>query len=139
MPDNSYTVLARRYRPAAFEEVVGQEHVAVTLRNAISENRVGHAYLFSGPRGVGKTSMARILAQALNCEEGPTIKPCGKCGICVRIHEGGDTDVNIHPIDSPQGFRALIELFDDGSLIPIQERDLDGVVHPGIGFEIPGC
>ena len=85
MPESSYTVFARRYRPSAFDEVVGQEHVATTLKNAITENRVGHAYLFSGPRGVGKTSMARIFARALNCEKGPTIKPCGTCEICSLI------------------------------------------------------
>ena len=67
--EGGYTVLARRYRPVGFDEVVGQEHVSTTLRNAIREGRLGHAYLFAGPRGVGKTSMARILAKALNCED----------------------------------------------------------------------
>ena len=88
-----YTVLARRYRPVGFEEVVGQEHVSTTLRNAIRENRIGHAYLFAGPRGVGKTSMARIFAKALNCLKGPTETPCGKCELCIRIQDGSDTDV----------------------------------------------
>ncbi|HXX92273.1 MAG TPA: DNA polymerase III subunit gamma/tau [Planctomycetota bacterium] len=89
----SYTVFARRYRPVAFEEVVGQEHVWKTLRNAITENRVGHAYLFTGPRGVGKTTMARLFARALNCVKGPTENPCGTCEICVAVHEGSDADV----------------------------------------------
>ncbi len=89
----SYTVLARRYRPTAFEDVVGQEKVSTTLRNAIAENRVGHAYLFNGPRGVGKTTMARLFAKALNCAKGPTGTPCNACEICVAVHEGGDTDV----------------------------------------------
>lgn len=88
-----YTVLARRYRPATFEEVVGQEHVSRTLRNAVAENRVGHAYLFCGPRGVGKTSMARIFAKALNCLRGPAETPCNSCEICLRVQEGSDADV----------------------------------------------
>lgn len=91
--DFSYTVLARRYRPLAFEEVVGQEHVSRTLRNAIAERRVGHAYLFGGPRGVGKTTMARIFAKALNCVRGPTEEPCNACEICRAVHEGVDADV----------------------------------------------
>lgn len=93
MPENTYTVFARRFRPITFDEVVGQEHVARTLKNAIAEGRVGHAYLFAGPRGVGKTSTARILARALNCAKGPTDSPCGTCEICASVHEGGDADV----------------------------------------------
>ncbi len=93
MADSSYTVFARRYRPMTFAEVVGQEHVARTLRNAITEDRVGHAYLFAGPRGVGKTSTARLLARALNCVKGLSDHPCGQCDICVAVHEGTDTDV----------------------------------------------
>ena len=91
--DAGYTVFARRYRPVAFDEVAGQEHVCKTLRNAIAEKRVGHAYLFCGPRGVGKTTMARIFAKALNCSEGPTASPCNRCEICTAVHEGTDTDV----------------------------------------------
>ncbi|MBI4712664.1 MAG: hypothetical protein HY762_05120 [Planctomycetes bacterium] len=80
----SYTAIARRYRPQGFDEVVGQEYIATTLKNAILENKVSHAYLFSGPRGVGKTSMARIFAKALNCRKGPTENPC-RCGTAWRI------------------------------------------------------
>jgi DNA polymerase-3 subunit gamma/tau len=91
--DSSYTVLARRYRPLTFDEVVGQEHVSTSLKGAIAAKRVGHAYLFCGPRGVGKTSMARLFAKALNCVNGPTDAPCNTCEICVAVHEGTDTDI----------------------------------------------
>lgn len=89
----SYIVLARKYRPQTLEQIVGQEHVSRTLRNAIKEKRVAHAYLFSGPRGVGKTTMARILAKALNCEKGPTGEPCGKCVNCQEIANSKSIDV----------------------------------------------
>src|SRR6059058_820788 len=91
----SYTVLARRYRSATFDDVIGQQHVAQTLKRAIESGRIAHAYLFNGTRGVGKTSMARILAKALNCEnsDGPTVTPCLKCNSCVGIARGEDIDV----------------------------------------------
>jgi len=89
----AYTVLARRYRSMTFDEVVGQEPVTRTLKSAIEQNRVAHAYLFCGTRGVGKTTVARILARALNCQKGPTPDPCGKCDICQAIHRGDDVDV----------------------------------------------
>ncbi|MGB4704444.1 MAG: DNA polymerase III subunit gamma/tau [Candidatus Saccharicenans sp.] len=83
----AYLVLARKYRPKQFREVVGQEAVVRTIQNAIKENRIGHAYLFSGMRGVGKTTVARILAKALNCEHGPTPEPCNQCFMCQAINE----------------------------------------------------
>src|SRR3990172_2192892 len=89
----SYVVLARRYRPQTFEDIVGQEPIVTTLRNAIRTNRVAHAYLLAGPRGVGKTSAARILSKALNCQHGPTETPCNVCDICRCISEGNDIDV----------------------------------------------
>jgi DNA polymerase-3 subunit gamma/tau len=88
-----YTVLARRYRPQTFAEIIGQEHVARALSNALAGNRVAHAYLFTGNRGVGKTSTARILAKALNCAKGPTPTPCGVCAACASIAAGEDVDV----------------------------------------------
>ncbi|MBC8109360.1 MAG: DNA polymerase III subunit gamma/tau, partial [Anaerolineae bacterium] len=91
----SYTVLARRYRSGTFDEVIGQEHIAQTLKKAISSGRIAHAYLFCGTRGTGKTSMARILAKALNCQksDGPTPEPCGKCNSCIAIARGDDMSV----------------------------------------------
>jgi len=92
-PPLSYQVLARKWRPARFEEVAGQAHVTTALRNAIRSGRVPHAILLAGPRGVGKTTLARLLARALNCEKGPTPEPCGTCSSCREIAGGSSTDV----------------------------------------------
>jgi len=89
----SYLVLARKWRPQTFDTVVGQEHVTRTLRNAIASGRVAHAFLFTGPRGVGKTTTARVLAKALNCEHGPTADPCNTCSNCTEITAGHSLDV----------------------------------------------
>ncbi len=110
----SYLVIARKFRPQSFADVTGQEHVTKTLANAISRNKVGHAYLFSGPRGVGKTSIARIFSKCLNCENGPTSAPCLKCSQCVGITQG--TNLAVREIDgashnSVDNVRELIESF----------------------------
>lgn len=89
----SYIVLARKYRPQSFSEVYAQDHVTKILQSAIASKRIAHAYLFSGPRGVGKTSLARIMAKSLNCEHGPTTQPCNKCTNCVEITSGVSPDV----------------------------------------------
>ena len=89
----SYQVFARKYRPQTFDDLVGQTHVSRTLKNAVAQNRLAHAYLFVGPRGIGKTSTARILAKALNCVNGPTVTPCGVCDNCREIAAGNSLDV----------------------------------------------
>lgn len=89
----SYLVFARKWRPQSFDDVVGQEQIVTTLKNAISSNRLAHAYIFAGPRGVGKTSTARILSKSLNCKDGPTLKPCNKCPSCIEITEARSLDV----------------------------------------------
>src|SRR5918996_1180886 len=93
MRSMAYLSLYRKYRPQTFDEILGQEHVSRTLANAIAEDRVAHAYLFTGPRGTGKTSAARILAKALNCQQGPTPTPCNECDVCQRVATGDDIDV----------------------------------------------
>lgn len=117
-----YQVLARKFRPQTFEEVAGQAHVVKTLRNAIAQGRVAHAFLFSGPRGVGKTSIARILSKALNCEKGPTATPCNQCSNCVEITNNSSLDV--HEIDgaSNRGIDEIRELRENVKFAPASSR-----------------
>lgn len=118
----SYVVLARRFRPQNFDDIIGQEHVSRTLKNAISENRVAHAYLFSGPRGVGKTTSARILAKALNCKKGLTDKPCDECANCREIISG--TSVDVQEIDgaSNRGIDEIRALRENVKFSPASSR-----------------
>jgi DNA polymerase-3 subunit gamma/tau len=108
----SYQVLARKWRPQAFDEVAGQSHVTTPLRNAIRSGRVPHALLLTGPRGVGKTTLARILARCLNCEKGPTDTPCGECVPCREIAEGRSTDVQEVDAASRTGVDDVRELIE---------------------------
>jgi len=118
----SYLVIARKYRPQTFDEVVGQGHVTRTLKNAITQERIAHAYLFSGPRGVGKTTVARLLAKALNCEKGPTPDPCNQCPMCRGIVDGSVTDV--YEIDgaSNTGVDDIRELRENVRYLPSAGR-----------------
>ncbi len=117
-----YVVVARRYRPQTFGELIGQEHVAQALSNAISTNRVGHAYLFTGARGVGKTSAARILAKALNCQEGPAPVPCNKCDVCQSIGTGEDVDVLEIDGASNRGIDEIRQLRQNAGVRPSRSR-----------------
>ena len=116
--DVSYRVFARKYRPQTFEEIVGQEHITRTLQNAITSGRVAQAYLFVGPRGIGKTSTARILAKALNCVKGPTATPCCQCDACLEIAEGRNLDVLEIDGASNNGVENIRELRDNAAYSP---------------------
>lgn len=118
----SYVVLARKWRPRFFEEVVGQSHVARTLKNSIEQDRVAHSYLFTGARGVGKTSTARILAKALNCEKGPTTTPCYECTSCLEISQGQSVDVFEIDGASNRGINEIRELREGARYAPSKSR-----------------
>ncbi|NLX98107.1 MAG: DNA polymerase III subunit gamma/tau [Rhodopirellula sp.] len=117
-----YVVVARRYRPQAFGELLGQEHVARALSNAIGTGRVGHAYLFTGARGTGKTSTARILAKALDCQNGPTAEPCNQCDICQSISAGDDVDVLEIDGASNRGIDEIRQLRQNANVRPSRAR-----------------
>jgi len=118
----SYQVFARKYRPQTFDDLVGQTHVTRTLKNAVEQNRLAHAYLFVGPRGIGKTSTARILAKALNCVNGPTVMPCGVCDSCKEIAGGNSLDVLEIDGASNNGVEQVRELRDNVRYAPSKGR-----------------
>ncbi len=118
----SYQVIARKYRPQTFQDVVNQEHVKTTLENAIAQKRIGHGYIFSGQRGTGKTTIARILARCLNCIQGPTTSPCGECASCREITAGGTVDVIEIDAASNRGINEMRELRENVRYQPARDR-----------------
>lgn len=117
-----YVVFALKWRPQNFDEIIGQAHLVSTLKNSLEKNRLAHAYLFSGPRGVGKTSTARILAKALNCKDGPTIDPCQKCASCKEISQGRSLDVIEIDGASNRGIEEIRALRENVKFSPVSGK-----------------
>src|SRR5215831_13058209 len=122
----AYQVLARKYRPQTFSDVIGQDHVTRTLKNAIGQQRIAHGYIFSGHRGIGKTTVARILAMCLNCrggkEDRPQPEPCGKCDSCTEIRAGNSVDVIEIDAATNRGIDEIRELRDAARYRPARDR-----------------
>ncbi|OQX83089.1 MAG: hypothetical protein B6D53_03180 [Candidatus Omnitrophica bacterium 4484_49] len=118
----SYLVIARKWRPQRFEDIVGQEHITTVLENAIKLDRISHAYLFTGPRGVGKTTTARVFSKALNCIQGPTPIPCLECNNCVEIAKGSSLDVLEIDGASNRGIEQVRDLRENAKLKPVNSR-----------------
>src|SRR5271154_1047296 len=121
-PLGGYQVIARKYRPQTFGELIGQEHVKTTLENAITSARLAHGYIFSGQRGTGKTTVARILARCLNCIQGPTKKPCGVCASCLEVTAGNSVDVIEIDAASNRGINEMRELRENVRYRPTRDR-----------------
>ena len=120
--EKNYKVIARKYRPQTFEEVIGQEHITKTISKSIAQKKIAHAYLFSGPHGVGKTSLARIIAKALNCVNGPTDKPCGECPSCVQIENGTPLDVIEIDGASNRGIENIRTIIENVRISPVSGK-----------------
>ncbi|WP_031498981.1 DNA polymerase III subunit gamma/tau [Bryobacter aggregatus] len=118
----SYQVIARKYRPSDFDELIGQEHVKTTLDNAITQRRIAHGYIFAGQRGTGKTTVARIMARCLNCVDGPTANPCGKCSSCIEVVQGNAIDVIEIDAASNRGINEMRELRENVRFRPSRDR-----------------
>ncbi|MFA7068409.1 MAG: DNA polymerase III subunit gamma/tau, partial [Acidaminococcaceae bacterium] len=118
----SYVALYRTWRPQDFESLVGQEHIKTALTNALESGKIAHAYLFTGPRGTGKTSTARILAKALNCEQGPTAHPCNICANCQQITQGSSMDVIEIDAASNRGIDEIRQLRERVAFAPVNGR-----------------
>jgi DNA polymerase-3 subunit gamma/tau len=118
----SYTVFALKWRPQSFDEIVGQNHIVTNLKSALANNRLAHAYIFAGPRGIGKTSTARILAKSLNCKDGPTVKPCQICPSCLEISQGRSFDVIEIDGASNRGIDEIRTLRENVKFAPVQGK-----------------
>jgi DNA polymerase-3 subunit gamma/tau len=119
----AYQVLARKWRPQKFDDVIGQPAVTRTLRNALTGGRMAHSFVFAGPRGCGKTTTARILARALSCVKGPTADPCGECDACIEIAQGRDIDVLEIDAASHTGIENIREVVIAGlNIAPVRNR-----------------
>ena len=117
----AYIALYRKYRPTSFEDVAGQKHIVKTLQNAVLQNRIAHAYLFCGPRGTGKTSIAKIFAKTINCKS-KTVRPCGKCENCIAAQQGNHPDIIEIDAASNNGVDEVRDLIEKIKYAPLKGK-----------------